>query len=403
MLRAIWTPGAAAPPDDAHYRNAIDILVVQSEEQSATVRFPRDSAAPVTGLAELGVVVQSWAASRSLPNAPAKLMVHGFDHDPRHENDANFDPFDSIYGYPNEHGPNARLSWLPLVQECDANGGHPKETAIAFAWTSTGSLAEYATALWSESYEYACIDLAALAAKALAAVLEAMSELRSVDVLAHSLGTRLFTKAVALLANDAMLNNVILLDGAEYSVDAAATFAGRSFGVVNVTNETDSVLSLGGEQLGDPSRAPGSTIACSLGRFGLGDRADWTRHGRAYPANWVDLALNRRDLQAWFHTNGNYSLTPSGDDTVVPQGHMNHWACYTEPGNRRWLTDLLWKPGLSAANLAATPGLPTGVLLPKPDFAGTPVPTTTPMTSAERLRYQQLGGQAGNAGQGGSG
>ena len=29
-----------------------------------------------------------------------------------------------------------------------------------------------------------------------------------------------------------MINNVILLDGAEFSVDAAATFAGRNFNVV---------------------------------------------------------------------------------------------------------------------------------------------------------------------------
>ena len=115
-----------------------------------------------------------------------------------------------------------------------------------------------------------------LAAQALAAVLGILAaENIQVDVLAHSLGTRLFTQTVAALGGtDGPLNNVILLDGAEYSVDAAATFAGRQFNVVNVTNEVDAVLAAGGEQLGDPSRVPGSIVACSLGRYArVGDRS----------------------------------------------------------------------------------------------------------------------------------
>jgi hypothetical protein len=261
-------------------------------------------------------------------------------------------------------------------------------------------LAEYATAGWSESYQYACVDLAVLAASALAALLRALAaEGVAVDVLAHSLGTRLFTKAIAALGpNDAMLNNVILLDGAEYSVDAAATFAGRRFNVVNVTNEVDAVLTTGAEQLGDPSRVPGSVPSCSLGRYGLGKPDSWT--GSAiYPSNWVDLSLERRDLQAWFKANGGYSLTPTASDGVHPNGQMNHWACYTEPGNRAWLTDLLWKPGLNGGALANLAGLPKGVLGdPQPVFAGVGIPNTTPMTMAARLAYQRgtAQGSSGN-------
>ena len=49
-----------------------------------------------------------------------------------------------------------------------------------------------------------------------------------------------------------------LLDGAEFSVDTAATFADRPFNAVNVTNELGAVLAAGAEHLGDLSLVPGS-------------------------------------------------------------------------------------------------------------------------------------------------
>src|SRR6202044_3218325 len=103
--------------------------------------------------------------ARTVPNAAVKLMLHGYNYDPRHAGDPDYDPFVSIYGYPSD-SLNPRLSWLPLVEECNDAGTHRQETAIAFAWVSTGSLAEYATAGWSENYQYACVDLSVLAANA---------------------------------------------------------------------------------------------------------------------------------------------------------------------------------------------------------------------------------------------
>jgi hypothetical protein len=391
MLRLVWTPGAAAAPDRNTYRRAIDTLSARFGDTEATVGFPRDPAAARPALDELVVVIRQWLAARSVPNSAVKLMLHGFDYDPRRVGDSDSDPFMLVYGYPSERGPDARLSWLPLVEECDDRGAHHQETAIAFAWVSTGSRAEYATAGWSESYEYACVDLAHLAATAVAALLGILAtEGVRVDVLAHSLGTRLFTLAVAAHGSgDAPLNNVILLDGAEFSVDAAATFAGRAFSVVNVTNEVDAVLVSGAEQLGDPSRLPGTIESCSLGRYGLGTPQSW--EGRAvYPPNWVDIALDRRDVQAWFKANGGYALTPTASDGVHSQGHLNHWACYTENGNRIWLKDLLWKPGRNGATLANTPGLPKGVLrASQPVFAGVGIPAKTPMTMDTRIAFQR--------------
>ncbi len=390
MLKVIWTLAVAAAPDTDAYKRAVDTLAASFHDDTATAHFPRDPAAAPTGIDELTGVVQRWLAVRSVPAAAVKLMLHGYNFDPRHEGDPAYDPFTQIYGYPITDGPDPRLSWLPLVEEYDPATRRLQETAIAFAWVSTGSMAEYATAGWGESYEYACVDLACLAAKALAGLLDVLAAAGvAVDVLAHSLGTRLFTQAVRLRANDAPLNNVILLDGAEFSVDAAAVFKGRGFSVVNVTNEVDAVLAAGGEQLGDPSRVPGSIASCCVGRFGLGTLQSWGSTG-GYPKNWVDIALDRRDVQAWFKANGGYTLTPTSSDNVHPLAHMNHWACYTEPGNRVWVTDLLWKPAMNGAVLAAIASLPKGVLGPtQPVFAGAGIPTTTPMTLAQRLAYQQ--------------
>ena len=394
MLKLIWKPGAAAAPDENAYRHAIDTLSANFGANNATAQIPRT--APTADLTALTDVIKTWLAARTVPNAAVKLMLHGYDYDPRHVGDPTYDPFVSIYGYPSD-ALNPRLSWLPLVEECNDTGARHQETAIAFGWVSTGSLAEYATAGWSESYQYACVDLAVLAANAVAALLRALAaEGVVVDVLAHSLGTRLFTKAVAALgANDAMLNNVVLLDGAEFSVDAAATFAGRRCNVVNVTNEVDAVLTTGAEQLGDPSRIPGTAPSCSLGRYGLGKLDSWTAPA-VYPPNWVDISLDRRDVQAWFKSNGGYVLTPTASDGLHPEGQMNHWACYTEIGNRAWLTDLLWKHGLNGGTLAKATGLPRGVLGdPQPVFTGVGIPATTPMAMAARMAYQRGASQGG--------
>jgi hypothetical protein len=391
MLKVVWTPGAAAAPDEDAYRRAVDTLSASYGGITATAQIPREPATATPDIASLEGVVRAWLTARALPHAAARLMLHGYSYDPRHGGNAAVDPFSTTYGYPGENGLDHRLSWLPLVGECDDAGARRQETSIAFAWVSTGSLRDYGDAGWSESYQYACVDLARLAATAGAALLRLLAaEGAVVDVLAHSLGTRLFTKAVAALgAGDAMIGNVILLDGAEFALDAAATFAGRRFNVVNVTNEADGVLSTGAEQLGDPSRLAGSMPACSLGRYGLGNPSSW-RGNAVYPPNWVDIALDRRDVQDWFKANGGYTLTPADSDSAHTGGHMNHSACYTEAGNRAWLIDLLGKPGMNGGAFARTAALPKGILRdPQPVFAGVAIPDATPMTMAERIAYQR--------------
>jgi hypothetical protein len=400
VLKLVWVPGAPAAPDETAYKQAVDTLTATFGDQTAEARFPRSAPPADADLAQLGDLVSAWLAARTVRNTAAKLMLHGYDYDPRHPGDAAYDPFMTIYGYPATGGLDPRLSWLPLVEEADDRGSRRQETAIAFAWVSTGSFAEYGAAGWSEPYQYACVDLAHLAAQAVAAVVRIVAVAQvPVDVLTHSLGTRLLTQTVAALGGDGTtINNIVMLDGAEFSVDAAATFADTRFNVVNVTNEVDAVLTAGAEQFGDPSRVPGSAAACSLGRYGLGTLQSWAGIAR-YPQNWVDIALDRRDVQAWFKANGGYSLTPTASDTVHPAGHMNHWACYTEPGNRAWLMDLLWKPGMNGGTLARAEGLPKGILRgAQPVIAGVGIPTTTPMTAADRRRFQLATNNGGGNG-----
>jgi len=94
----------------------------------------------LSGRDELQQLIHTWLAARSLPDAAVKLMLHGYDYNPSDDPDNASDPFRLVYGYPGEHGLDPRLSWLPLVQECDAQGLHRQDTAIAFAWVSSGSL-----------------------------------------------------------------------------------------------------------------------------------------------------------------------------------------------------------------------------------------------------------------------
>ncbi len=114
MLKFIWTPGAAAAPDSAQYKQANDKLVAEYGNHDAETLIPRDPPESAPDLNELAGVVDAWLAARIVPAAAVKLMLHGYSYDPRHVNDKLYDPFTTIYGYPGERDLNPRLSWLPL-------------------------------------------------------------------------------------------------------------------------------------------------------------------------------------------------------------------------------------------------------------------------------------------------
>ncbi len=110
MLKLIWTPGAAAAPDQRAYREAVDRLTASFAGASAQAEFPRAEGAGPVGLDTVAAVLRSWLAARNIPGAPVKLMLHGYDYDPRHAGDRALDPFELIYAYPGGTGPDPRLT-----------------------------------------------------------------------------------------------------------------------------------------------------------------------------------------------------------------------------------------------------------------------------------------------------
>ena len=49
-------------------------------------------------------MIRAWLPSRAVPGAAVKLMLHGYDYDPRHAGDSTFDPFALVYGVPGDGG-----------------------------------------------------------------------------------------------------------------------------------------------------------------------------------------------------------------------------------------------------------------------------------------------------------
>jgi hypothetical protein len=321
------------------------------------------------------------------------VLVHGFEFDPtgRLGSRDGDDPYGLVYGYPVPGGPDAHLSFLPLAGECDEAGGARADIAVAFAWVSEGSLLDYATACWDEDYKYAALDLAPAAARALAAVLVALAEGGArVRILAHSLGTRTVSQAIGLLKAAEAAHSVeraVLLGAAEYGVDAAANFAGCGFDVFNLASRRDEVLELGAQPMCHPVRVNGSWGSYVIGRCGLGGNP-----------RWLDWQLDRPALVAWLAAGrapggAAYHVDASAETGVHPLGSLNHWAYYTNDGNRALVRDLLAEDGLTVAACRAA-GAPDGVECPEyGGFAGMGVPLT-PLTCAAR-RPQQVAGRAG--------
>ena len=120
-------------------------------------------------------------------------------------------------------------------------------------------------------------------------------------------------------------------------------------------NQTDTVLSTGAQQFGDSSRPPFGAVLqpwpLRSGQLDVGwTGALSTQLGRypARPTGRAGMVL------------GHYSLTASASDDVHPNGHMNHWACYTELQATAWLTDRCSRAcGGALAKLA---DLPTGMV-----------------------------------------
>lgn len=380
MLALRYDNVPAGAPDT--YGTTEDVLYGPDDRELQ--RFRKSVPSAPAPSAALIAALDGWIARRGGPDRPVYVMVHGYLYDPASTEDHSSDsPFGSVFGNPPD--PVHNLTWLPLVGECNDVGVSLSDSAIAFAYTSDASASEVQNAGWNQRYQYAVFDLAPLAARALAVVLAHLGTLPvTVRILAHSLGTRTTSQALRLLAGriPANLDRVVLLDGAEFCIDAQANLLAKGFDVVNIVNRTDRVLLLGGQTILHPIRQNNSLDACSIGFNGLCDD----------PA-WIDLQLDRPDLVRWFAsgsapTGKAYSVDANALENSHPFAAFNHWCCYTNDGNRALIRDLLQDDRMTVTALRRA-GAPGGTNAPAfGRFAGIPIP---PVPSSRQDRQDVIG------------
>jgi hypothetical protein len=378
MLKLIYDPVDAGAP--SQYGNAIDVF--RDENRNTLQNFPKAQPGYAPAEPALAAAIDAWLAERGNRPHPVIVMVHGYLYDPSKNNGVSPDsPFQLTYGYPSATL-DAHLTWLPIVGECDQNGQNRAENAVAFAYRSEADIGLTTSAGWNNLYQYAVFDLAPLAARALASVLVYLgSKPITLRVLAHSLGTRTLSQALRLIRArmPANLDRVVLLDGSEFCVDAAASFGACPFDVFNVSSRIDTVLRLGATQLCHPMRQNSSLAACVIGYDGLGGND-----------RWLDLQFDSQALMDWCKA-GNapdgipYSVDAAAEDESHPTAGLDHWACYTNDGNRALIRDLLASEVMTGAQLKAH-GVPLGNSSPAfGRFNGETIPTT-PQSTVERQR-----------------
>lgn len=381
MLGFRWVATHAGDPASGRFKAATDSIRSQSGEVELQ-SVPKDPDMVVAPSDSLREAVADWLKRRK-DDGPVVVMAHGYDYDPQkiYDPDSQDDAYNRVFANPSVSQRAQQESWLPIVGETDDQGGTPFDKAVAFCWTSSGSIGNFGSAGWSNSYQYAVFDLAIQAARSLALIVTALQEAgATVDVLAHSLGTRLALQTLGLLAGqDALekVRRVVLLGGAEFSVDARDMSVGGAYEVFNLVNRSDEVLTWGAEKMTDPYRIAETGPSRVIGRFGMA-RTD----------RWVDIQLDRRaadrreDFDRWFAENFGTKLSPDGAG-----GRGRHWGYYMQPANRAFLKRLFADEELTVA------GLRDGGLIDGVAWAGygdltDPVPPT-PLSTEARVRARE--------------
>lgn len=284
-------------------------------------------------------------AAKLAANAPVVAMVHGFLFDPRQA--VTPDPADSD----NPHGRVFHFKqaaeelehkehttswphWLGFQEDDQGQSG----LVVAFGWHSqpgfASSLIEHGENFYARAYEYA-----GRSAWVLANVLDALAVVlagRKIDIVCHSLGSRVVIRALAMAAKRNLplvgsIDRVIFLGGAEYVVEAQLMKSRlqRMTGIAatpsfyNIVSRENDVLDKLGENFG-PRTFGNSQV---IGHNGL----DVENPG----PNWLDLQVDSAKLQKWMEARG---LRISGDR---PGNIWDHWYYYTFRGNMEFYSRLL--------------------------------------------------------------
>jgi len=229
---------------------------------------------------------------------PVVVLLHGYQYAPHH-------PTETPHRHVLSLAPDARgarsISWPRHLGFGRAPQERPEGLCIAFGWPARGTL-------WQAHRR------AADAGQALAAMVRMIHRIaphRQVDVLAHSLGARVFLSALAGMPAAAM-GRAILMAAAELRSTAGAAIAcpvGRAAEVFNITSRENDPYDFLFERL----IAPLSGGARSLG------------HGLAAPRhNWLDIQIDgEATLEA---------LQGLGFRISPPHRRVCHWSAYLRPG-----------------------------------------------------------------------
>jgi hypothetical protein len=231
------------------------------------------------------------------------ILVHGFGYDPWAASDDN-----PHYLHQSGFG---KISTFGLWRRDLI----PERAAIGFGWYSVpfgwrGLWGSIRHRRWNR-YRWAW-DLAWGAGGVMATMLRRMDG--QVDVLCHSLGSRV---VLAALAQESGLpvRNILFMNGAEFAKPARIEAMTNShIRFVNLVVKEDDVLS----KL-DTHFAPVSGQGPPIGLDGLGG---------ATPENWIDIALDDPEVQVWGASHG-WHL--QGDN---PKQYADHWFTYKHKGNR---------------------------------------------------------------------
>ena len=242
-----------------------------------------------------------WPAIRGGPDGVPVVMVHGFDYDPWKDSDDN----------PHFMGPLGKVSTFGMWRRDLLSD----RTAIGLGWYSApmgprGVLKAWFSGRWNR-YRYA-FDLAWEAGRVLSVMLRRLDG--PVDVLCHSLGSRVVLAALAQ-EQGLPVRNLVIMNGAEMAeTGERVARVNRQVNFINLVVKSDKVLRYAGAVFAPEGRF----YKPCLGQRGLGKDA---------PSNWRDVDLDDPADQAWGRDRG-WNL--KGDN---PESRGDHWYTYRHEGN----------------------------------------------------------------------
>lgn len=313
--------------------------------------------------------------------APLVIMVHGFLFDPKaaiSEDPKDTDnPHGRIFHFTQKAEPHEQrhhtASWPLGLGFSDPEDSGSQGLAVALGWQSQPGFASSLLNHFQNFYARA-YDNAGNTAWVLVNLIKALADIapgKPIDIICHSLGSRVVLRGLAMVAKQASdgdggpilspkvakeilerIGRVIILGGAEYLVEAQLLCRrieshnlGKGPHFYNVVSRENDVLDKLAENFG-PRTFGNSQV---IGHNGLG-----TKHKLEY---WIDLQIDSSELQEWMEGRG---LQISGDR---PNNVWDHWYYYTHRGNMELYKRILRDRDQWSIETLRNDGVPDGVPL----------------------------------------